>query len=86
MSIIISESTPVLPTKRDQTKGYSHEFKWLFKNAIPLVISYLLQNSLQSVSIISAGHLVSNENFLILIVVLILLIFLRAPMNYPQLH
>lgn len=56
---IISESTPVLPNKRSQSKGYAHEFKWLLKNAMPLVISYLLQNSLQSVSIISAGHLVS---------------------------
>lgn len=56
---IISESIPILPNKKDQLKGYSHEFKWLLKNAIPLVVSYLLQNSLQSVSIVSAGHLVS---------------------------
>lgn len=59
MSIIISEQTPILIDKRSQKKGYSYEFKWLLKNAMPLVISYLLQNSLQSVSIISAGHLVS---------------------------
>lgn len=55
---IVSESTLLL-SKRDQKKGYQHEFKWLLKNAMPLVISYLLQNSLQSVSIITAGHLVS---------------------------
>ncbi|KAI9354998.1 mate-domain-containing protein [Pilaira anomala] len=61
MSIIISEQTPILIDKRSQKKGYSYEFKWLLKNAMPLVISYLLQNSLQSVSIISAGHLGANE-------------------------
>lgn len=66
MSIIISEQTPVLIDKRSQKKGYSHEFKWLLKNAMPLVISYLLQNSLQSVSIISAGHLVSKWHFIII--------------------
>ncbi|CAO3614686.1 unnamed protein product [Mucor hiemalis] len=58
---IISESTPVLAHRRHQSKGYTHEFKWLLKNAMPLVITYLLQNSLQSVSIISAGHLGANE-------------------------
>lgn len=55
---IVTEST-LLINKRNQKKGYKHEFKWLLKNAMPLVISYLLQNSLQSVSIITAGHLVS---------------------------
>lgn len=54
----ITENTPILSNKHPQKKGYSHEFKWLLKNAMPLVISYLLQNSLQSVSIITAGHLV----------------------------
>jgi MATE family multidrug resistance protein len=59
MSVTISENTPILLNKRNQSHGYHHEFKWLLKNAIPLVISYLLQNSLQSISIISVGHLVS---------------------------
>lgn len=57
---IVSESTRLLSKRQDQKKGYRHEFKWLLKNAMPLVISYLLQNSLQSVSIITAGHLVSG--------------------------
>lgn len=60
---IVTEST-LLINKRNQKKGYKHEFKWLLKNAMPLVISYLLQNSLQSVSIITAGHLVSLLFFL----------------------
>lgn len=51
-----TESSPLLIKKK---KGYIHEIKWLFKNAIPIVISYLLQNSLQSVGIMNAGHLVS---------------------------
>jgi MATE family multidrug resistance protein len=55
----ITENTPILSNKHHQKKGYTHEFKWLLKNAMPLVISYLLQNSLQSVSIITAGHLVT---------------------------
>jgi MATE family multidrug resistance protein len=54
---ISTESSPFIITK--QSKGYFYEFKWLFKNAIPLVISYLLQNSLQSVGILNAGHLVN---------------------------
>lgn len=53
-----TEIIPVLPIKQDQRKGYLYEFKWLFKNAVPLVISYLLQNSLQSVGIMNAGHIV----------------------------
>ncbi|KAI8982423.1 mate-domain-containing protein [Mycotypha africana] len=44
-----------------QQKGYRHEFKWLLKNAMPLVVSYLLQNTLQSFSIVSAGHLGATE-------------------------
>lgn len=55
---ISTESSPFIITK--QSKGYFYEFKWLFKNAIPLVISYLLQNSLQSVGILNAGHLVNE--------------------------
>lgn len=66
MSIILSENTPILLNKRNQSvKGYQHELKWLLKNAMPLVISYLLQNSLQSISIISVGHLVSRLSFII---------------------
>lgn len=56
-------STPLIPVSSsnvaNQKAGARQEIIWLLKNAIPLVISYLLQNSLQSVSVISAGHLVS---------------------------
>lgn len=55
---IVTENTPILSNKR-QEKGYRHELKWLLKNSMPLVISYLLQNMLQSVSVISAGRLVT---------------------------
>lgn len=55
---LITEETPILSNKANQAKGYSHELKWLLKNSMPLVVSYLLQNSLQSISIITAGHLV----------------------------
>ena len=77
-----SESTPILLRQTDQTKGYKHEFKCLLKNAIPLVISYLLQNSLQSVSIISAGHLVSFISSILFKLIYIECIS-RAPMNWP---
>jgi MATE family multidrug resistance protein len=57
-------STPLIPVSSsnvaNQKASARQEITWLLKNAIPLVISYLLQNSLQSVSVISAGHLVSQ--------------------------
>ncbi|KAI8080727.1 mate-domain-containing protein [Gilbertella persicaria] len=55
----MSETTPILNSK--QPTGYRHELSWLVKNAMPLVLSYLLQNSLQSVSIITAGRLGPHE-------------------------
>ncbi|CAO3591054.1 unnamed protein product [Absidia cylindrospora] len=61
----ISPSTPLIPVASplgiNQKATFRQEVIWLLKNAIPLVISYLLQNSLQSVSVISAGHLGANE-------------------------
>ncbi|CAO3578677.1 unnamed protein product [Absidia cylindrospora] len=56
-------SSPLIPTAHvtSPTVSYRQEFMWLLKNAVPLVISYLLQNSLQSVSVITAGHLGATE-------------------------
>ncbi|KAI9025962.1 mate-domain-containing protein [Phycomyces nitens] len=57
-----TENTPLLSSKSALvSKPYRQEFKWLVNNAMPLVLSYLLQNSLQSVSVISAGHLGATE-------------------------
>ncbi|KAI8984097.1 mate-domain-containing protein [Mycotypha africana] len=72
MPSALNETSPLLPAKyigdndflkpsQERQKGYLHEFKWLLKNAMPLVVSYLLQNTLQSFSIVSAGHLGANE-------------------------
>ncbi|KAI9487872.1 MAG: mate-domain-containing protein [Benjaminiella poitrasii] len=58
---LVTEQTPILINKRNHKRGYTYEFKWLLKTAMPIAISYLLQNSLQSVSIITAGHLGPNE-------------------------
>ncbi|KAI8336801.1 mate-domain-containing protein [Chlamydoabsidia padenii] len=46
---------------KHHTASFRQESIWLLKNAVPLVITYLLQNSLQSVSVISAGHLGATE-------------------------
>ncbi|KAI9253148.1 mate-domain-containing protein [Sporodiniella umbellata] len=56
-----TEITPILPKNKHQQKAYLYEFKWLLKNSIPLVVSCLLQNSLQSASIMNAGHIGGRE-------------------------
>ncbi|KAI8089358.1 mate-domain-containing protein [Halteromyces radiatus] len=59
-----TSSSPLIPvslSSGESKSTYRQELYWLLKNALPLVISYLLQNSLQSVSVISAGHLGSTE-------------------------
>jgi MATE family multidrug resistance protein len=55
-------ASPLIPSAHVKIPSFSfrQESSWLLKNAVPLVISYLLQNSLQSVSVITAGHLVSS--------------------------
>ncbi|KAI8381460.1 mate-domain-containing protein [Radiomyces spectabilis] len=61
LAIKAKEKRPFLFQRMTVTAGHKHEFKWLLKNAMPLVLSYLLQNSLQSVSVVSAGHLGPHE-------------------------
>lgn len=57
-----TESTPLIRTKSVEDEKYIvlwlGEFKWLIKNALPIVFTFLLQNSLQMASIFTLGHLV----------------------------
>lgn len=58
-----TENTPLIRYKTlDDEKyvaSYLGEFKWLIKNALPIVFTFLMQNSLQMASIFTLGHLVS---------------------------
>lgn len=58
---LLLPSSPLNNNNNNNVKPtFRQEFYWLIKNAIPLVLSYLLQNSLQNVSVITAGRLVSK--------------------------
>ncbi|KAI7865564.1 mate-domain-containing protein [Spinellus fusiger] len=59
--MIESERTYLLHSKRRAPNAYRQELRWLYRNAMPIVLSYLLQNSLQSINVISAGHLGATE-------------------------
>lgn len=61
-----TETTPLLIVGRlsDNEKDNStwlDELKWLTKNALPIVFTFLMQNSLQMASIFTLGHLVSKQ-------------------------
>jgi MATE family multidrug resistance protein len=57
-----TETTPLvtvrLPNNEKEVSTYTQEFKWLIKNALPVVFTFLMQNSLQMASIFTLGHLV----------------------------
>lgn len=53
-----TENTPLIH-KEEQGSTWSTEFYWLLKNALPIVFTFLMQNSLQMASIFTLGHLVS---------------------------
>lgn len=56
-----TENTPLLvSTKQQEEASWSTEFNWLFRNCLPVIGTYLLQNSLQLASIFTLGHLVSD--------------------------
>ncbi|KAI7899169.1 mate-domain-containing protein [Cokeromyces recurvatus] len=61
VSLTISESTPLLIQTNTNNKQRHlttrKEFKWLFLNSLPIVGTYLLQNSFQLTSIFTLGHL-----------------------------
>lgn len=63
-----TESTPLILGISHNEKyvaTWKSEFQWLIKNALPIVFTFLLQNSLQMASIFTLGHLVSFNFFLI---------------------
>lgn len=64
-----TETTPLIVGNSDNEKSapsYTGEFKWLIKNAMPVVFTFLMQNSLQMASIFTLGHLVCICLFLCL--------------------
>ncbi|KAI8982017.1 mate-domain-containing protein [Mycotypha africana] len=60
-----TERTPLISRLPDDfEKGHASlgcEFRWLVKNALPVVFTFLLQNSLQMASIFTLGHLGPTE-------------------------
>lgn len=59
-----TETTPLIVGNSDNEKSapsYTGEFKWLIKNAMPVVFTFLMQNSLQMASIFTLGHLGPTE-------------------------
>lgn len=61
MSETPTESSPLLaPGKqREVTRSWAKEFRWLLFNSLPVIGTYLLQQSLQLASVFTLGHLVS---------------------------
>lgn len=53
-----TEHTPLIQNKKNEP-SWQEEFRWLLKNSLPIVFTFLLQNSLQMASIFTLGHLVS---------------------------
>ncbi|KAI9475538.1 MAG: mate-domain-containing protein [Benjaminiella poitrasii] len=58
-----TENTPLIwsNSEKDDTSTWSNEFRWLIKNALPVVFTFLMQNSLQMASIFTLGHLGPTE-------------------------
>ncbi|KAI8139327.1 mate-domain-containing protein [Fennellomyces sp. T-0311] len=61
LSLTPTESTPLLQGKLLTGGTWRSEFRWLFTNSIPIIGTYLLQNSLQLASIFTLGHLGPTE-------------------------
>jgi MATE family multidrug resistance protein len=61
-----TETTPLilnrLPSDKDEQSTWMSEFRWLIKNCIPIVFTFLMQNSLQMASIFTLGHLVNIQH------------------------
>ncbi|KAI8070380.1 mate-domain-containing protein [Gongronella butleri] len=60
---LIQQDTTALANKHEANDDASWkiEFNWLLKNSIPIVGTYLLQNSLQLASVFTLGHLGATE-------------------------
>ncbi|KAI8375752.1 mate-domain-containing protein [Choanephora cucurbitarum] len=58
-----TETTPLIANTNNEKEELSwwSEFCWLLRNALPIVFTFLMQNSLQMASIFTLGHLGSTE-------------------------
>lgn len=63
LSLTLTESTPLIGKQLDleDHTTVQQEFKWLIFNSLPIIGTYLLQNSFQLASIFTLGHLGSVE-------------------------
>lgn len=65
-----TETTPLINGRPSDNEKYvaswKGEFEWLIKNALPIVFTFLMQNSLQMASIFTLGHLVSSLYILVI--------------------
>ncbi|KAK4517134.1 mRNA-decapping enzyme subunit 2 [Mucor velutinosus] len=64
VSLTLTESTPLIGKQQDHLEDHTtvqQEFKWLIFNSLPIIGTYLLQNSFQLASIFTLGHLGSVE-------------------------
>lgn len=51
-----SEQSPLLP-KPTTTNNVIHEFLYLLKTSLPVILAYTLQNSLQTISVLIVGRI-----------------------------
>jgi MATE family multidrug resistance protein len=59
-----TERTPLVKTSKTgdyDTSSWTAEFKWLLKNCIPVIGTYMLQNSLQMASVFTLGRLGATQ-------------------------
>lgn len=86
VSLTLTESTPLLVGGDEGRKHRDHttvrqELKWLLCNSLPIIGTYLLQNSFQLASIFTLGHLVKRFRKQYVHFVKYLLVFIRDPWN-----
>lgn len=64
ITTVENERTPLVAKVNDSLTSpttYRKEVRWLFTNSLPIVLTYLLQTSLQMASVFSLGHIVSYQ-------------------------
>lgn len=62
IATVFNENTPLIPKVNKaltEPTSYHKEAWWLFSNSLPIVVTYLLQTSLQMASVFALGHIVS---------------------------
>lgn len=62
IATVFNEGTPLIPKVNKaltEPTTYYKEAWWLFSNSLPIVVTYLLQTSLQMASVFALGHIVS---------------------------